>query len=153
MTLQDLLEKLENECQALNDDYSINSGGCCFLAYIIAKEFDKRDVNYDLVIGDNYKTRDYNSIYAEVINQTENDLEEESVVGYNTVNHYFLSVDGFYLNSNDGYNILWTIPVSDYVPIKWIWEHGEWNKCYDTKYNKKVTKRIKSIFKEYDKEG
>lgn len=153
MTLQRLLRKLEDECLSLHDDYKINSGGCCFLAYIIAKEFDKRDIDYSLVIGDDYRNRDYNSIYNEVISKTQNDLEDESVVGYNTMNHYFLNVEGFYLNSNNGYNIQWTIPVSDYTPIKWIWEHGEWNSWYDTANNNEIIKRIKSIFKEYDKEG
>jgi len=45
MTFVSLLSKT---CEELNTKYDVNSGGCYYLAYVIASECDKRQIPYKI---------------------------------------------------------------------------------------------------------
>lgn len=151
MNLQSLCEKLVEACEEFNEDFDVNHGGCCYLALAIAKEFDKRGISYTLIV-DSHDDMNEETIAEEVLNRTRNLGEEDSVIGYHTRSHYYLLCNGTPINENGYYEYEIEIPVTDYLPIKWIYEHGDWNEDYDPRFNKYIRLYIKQIFKQYDRE-
>ena len=67
VNVHNLKHSLDCLCSCLDKLYSINSGGCCYVAYLIACHLDKLRVKYDLVIYD-YKRKDGACINSEVQN-------------------------------------------------------------------------------------
>lgn len=155
MNLQNLLDDLNDLCCILETEYDINNGGCCFLAYIIAREFDERDIKYSLIVrSSSYKNE---LIVSEEVNRMKEMHPSHSCVGYETCSHYFLKVGDTYINRDynndfDEYDYELDIPIPNCVPIKWIYEHGIWNISYDTNNNYYVEDLIKNLFNNYDKE-
>ena len=89
VNVHDLKYSLDCLCSCLDKLYSINSGGCCYVAYLIACHLDKLRIKYDLVIYD-YKRKDEACINSEV----QNTCLPNSVTGKQTCEHYCISISG-----------------------------------------------------------
>ena len=49
MGTKDLIDKLNTFLKDLDSTYDINSGGCFYVAYLIARELYNRGINYTVV--------------------------------------------------------------------------------------------------------
>lgn len=49
MKIKDLVNKLNKFLERLDGTYNINSGGCFYVAYLIARELDRLGINYTVV--------------------------------------------------------------------------------------------------------
>lgn len=151
MNLRKLVDSLNLFCDCLNSSYDINCGGCCFLAYVLAKHFDKIGIKYDLVVF-NDSTKNQQSITEEITNFRSNTCSPDSITGRNTCIHYCLQVDGIgMINANSDYCLFkYDIKGINSKNICWIYKTGSWNQIYDVKHNKTVDNILKHFFKEYE---
>lgn len=145
-----LLKSLNTLCKSLDYTYDINSGGCCFLAAIIAQHLDKLGLAYDLVICDYFK-KDQVSIEYEIITCHRNKGLSKSITGRNTCSHYCLNLKGAGIINGlkDVYQYL--IPEVSYKNIRWVYKRGIWNTRYEVRHNKTIKNIVKEFFKEYEK--
>ena len=153
LNLHKLVQTLNTLCNNLQDQYNINYGGCCFLAYEIAKHLDKLHIEYRLCIKNDFPLNNF-SINNEIKNRTFNKLGgSHSVTRYNTCCHYYLFINrgGFINPGNVGKYYIQTISGINYKHIKWIYNTGSWNDNYDIRSNKFIKKAINSYFKQYEK--
>lgn len=75
MKIKDLVNKLNKFLERLDNTYNINSGGCFYVAYLIARELDNLGMNYTVV-----------------------DWHEDSRLNEYSMYHRSLKVDGCYIN-------------------------------------------------------
>src|SRR5574344_1636107 len=75
MKVKDLISELNKFLKILDNAYNINSGGCFYVAYLIAREFDNLGINYTVV-----------------------DWHEDSRLNEYSVYHRSLKVEGHYVN-------------------------------------------------------
>ena len=75
MNIQCLINELSKFLKRLDNEYNINSGGCFYVAYLIAREFYKLGINYTVV-----------------------DWHEDSRLNEYSVYHRSLKVGGRYVN-------------------------------------------------------
>lgn len=75
MNIKDLINELNKFLKRLDNVYNINSGGCFYVAYLIARELYKLGINYKVV-----------------------DWHEDSRLNEYSVYHRSLKVDGSYVN-------------------------------------------------------
>ena len=150
LNVHHLKYSLDKLCRCLDDLYNINSGGCCYIAYIIAKHLDRLGVDYSLSVY-NFGGRDEFDISKEVTNMLRSN-NENSVVGMHTCEHYCVFITGGgCVNKGDVSGLKqYTIEGITCRNIGWIYRHGFWNRCYNTRNNKIVKGIIDSFFKEYE---
>lgn len=144
---QELTTKLSVLCRKLDDKYDVNNGGCCFLAYCIARELEKRDISFDLVLYDDELPSEF-TLY----NNIKEHNKDRIPLGHFTVAHYTLRIGNVIINSSewpDEYQVVKNISCSD---IKYIYYHGSWNRLYNRKYNRVISRLVHKFFKDYDKE-
>lgn len=141
---------LNSLCKFLNDTYNINCGGCCFIAYLIAKHLDRLGIEYALVIYDYFK-KDISSIEYEVLNRRMNKDYQSSVTGHHCCNHYCLHVKGAGIVNDGNYSgHRYTISDLSCKNIYWIYKNSKWNPCYDVQHNRIIKNIVKEFFKEYE---
>lgn len=146
-----LVRSLNSLCKFLHDTYSVNYGGCCFLAYLIAQHLDQLGLEYDLVIYDNYY-RDRVNIEHEVLSRHRNKGLHNSVTGPHSCNHYCLQLRGAgVINAEDEGGHRYTVPDVSYKNIRWIYRNSKWNSLYEVRHNKTIKNIVKEFFKEYEK--
>ena len=150
--MRDLISNLNNLCSYLDNWYEINSGACCYVAYLIAKHLDKLNVGYKLIVYAD-EDRDLNEIENEVMFMEPNKTRKTSIIGNYTCFHYDLLV------SNREINFISSTHTRRYVisginseNIKWIYDHGDWNKSYDRIHNNYIERNIDNLFKDYSHE-
>lgn len=76
MNIQCLINELNKFLKRLDNEYNINSGGCFYVAYLIARELYKLGINYTVV-----------------------DWHEDSRLDEYSMYHRSLKVDGRYVNT------------------------------------------------------
>lgn len=149
-SILNLINNLNKLFIKLDRRYDINCGGCCFVAYLVARELEVRNLH-------DFKLRVY-GIYGEC-------CEEEA--RYNITNN----LDGAPCKSHTAhhysivYNDCWEINKSDAddiefldieglasEDIKRLYDYGDWNDVYYSNNNIFVERFIKIIFNNYDKE-
>lgn len=108
--------------EEINSQYHYNSGGCCYLAYLIAKELERLKEPFKLVI------------------------QSSSYKG----NHYCLYCPRFgFINPFDKYDNEVQFKASSNT-IKRIYDENEWSCKYDIKNNKALEEEIHHIFSIYE---
>lgn len=151
LNVHSLKRGLNMLCEELDSEYFINSGGCCYVAYLIAYYLEKLNVKYNFVVF-NDEIKDSKSIQLEIINKRKNKKEADyySVVGKGTCSHYAICINGTTINISDfaDYNY-YTIKRITSNNILWIYRNGHWNSEYNRKNNKLVRKILKEFFKKY----
>lgn len=75
MKIKDLINKLNKFLERLDNTYNINSGGCFYVTYLIARELDNLGINYTVI-----------------------DWHEDSRFNEYSVYHRSIKVDGCYIN-------------------------------------------------------
>lgn len=141
---------LDMLCSYLDQLYDINSGGCCYVAYLIAAHLDKIGINYSLAIY-NDSSKNIVNITQEVVSMIKSN-SYESVVGNQTCDHYCLSiVGGGYVNKGDVVGLKkHLVKGITCKNIKWIYRNGFWNDQYDTNNNRNIKRLIDSFFRKYE---
>lgn len=142
-----LVRDLNNLCENLDNQYDVNCGGCCFVAYEIAKHLDRFNIEYSLCIANTYPL-DKVAINKEVINKQSNKIGRYSVTGENSCNHYYIRIKGGgSINFGDFYDYhKYSINKINCKHIKWIYENSLWNDIYDIRYNKLIKRNINFYF-------
>lgn len=150
LNVHSLRRSLNKLCFFLDDLYCINSGGCCYIAYIISKHLDKLGIDYNLSVY-NFESKNKSDIVKEVTNMLRSN-NNNSVIGMNTCEHYCLYITGGgYVNKGDVSGLKqYSVEGITCKNIGWIYKHGFWNKRYDTRNNKVVKGIIDSFFKAYE---
>lgn len=66
--LENTLEKISNQIGSIDDSFYINRGGCCYFAYLIARQLKKRNIPYLLVVEDPLEsTRAFNNKASKIL--------------------------------------------------------------------------------------
>ena len=53
-----LAERLNKLCRFLDEEYDINAGGCCYVAYCLAKLLSKDKFKFRVIIYEDYELED-----------------------------------------------------------------------------------------------
>lgn len=144
--IHNLKRSLDNLCDQLNDQYNINRGGCCYVAYLIACHLDKLGIKYDLIIYDRRK-KDEAQVNYEVLHTCNPSI----VTGYYTCNHYCISIHcgGIVNKSTSRRRNKFVIKNVTSKHLKWLYDYGDWNTEYDSYNNKEVKSIIDLFFLKY----
>lgn len=144
--MEDFLIKLNNLCETLDRNYDINSGGCCFISYLIAKNLKKFGIKYSFIVydGDDVlpKTAFKKLVFRKIIKTKERILKH-------SCNHYCITVGNFIINQGDftkRYYSCYCCACINPEEIEYIYKVGCWNSYYDTRNNKEITKIIENFF-------
>ena len=148
VNISNLKRSLDCLCNCLNKLYSINNGGCCYVAYLIACHLDRLKIKYDLVIYD-YQKKDEVCINSEVQNM----YLPNSVTGKQTCEHYCISISGGGVVNKGDVTYLKKYVVRDITSrnLKWLYRNGYWNRMYSRSNNKCVKGMINLFFSKYEK--
>lgn len=149
-----LRKGLNKLCRELHSNYGINSGGCCFIAFVIASHLYNLGIPYKFVICDSDKKCRKDILY-ELTNQVNNNYyERDSATGEGCCNHYCLHIEGGYINGGyytyNSYYHKYSFKNITPDVINWVYETGDWNSWYRTEYNDEITKIINKFFKDYE---
>jgi len=123
-----LIIRLNELCEKLDTQYSINFGGCCFVCYCIAKLFEQYNIYYKL------------TVFGENLNL--NLLEDDD-----SFNHYAIRVGNTLINpafhdfQDNHITIMCTSNqiLNHYNNVKKV---DGWNPCYLKKNNKLIQRHI-----------
>lgn len=139
------LDYFKDTFSFLNDIYSINKGGCCYVAYILAENLEKLHIPYKVIIN-NDCMEDTEIIYTNAIK----DRSRYGIFGHKdySCSHIWIKTSFGILNDESKYyrrgkNIELPINSKD---LLWLYKKGSWNSTYKTKNNHLVKEIINSIF-------
>lgn len=120
---RELCKRLNKLCIKLDKKYSVNEGGCCFVALTIAKELEKLKIKYSLKVANHsqIKKKDF----------------PNNLIKRNTCYHYYLHVNYYEDINSDLNKYSATFKNINSKSLKYIYEHGWWNDIYNTSNNKK----------------
>ena len=137
-----LIQQLNILLENLDIKYDINSGGCCYVAYLIARNLEKLHIPYCLNIDCGCSEHLYNANSRETIlaGNTGESAEHYYIrcknqninMGNTSKTDYIVSISSRFLNSDS---------------ILKIYEEGSWNCHYDTKNNKLIKNKIYEFFR------
>ena len=147
----ELHKSINRLCEFLDDEYGVNDGGCCYLAFLIAHHLECLEIPYHLVIYD-LCSKDTDCIQSEITTRVKNKSSNDSVTGDNTCNHYSIYIKGVGEVNSRGFEDLCRYVIKDVKSsnIKWIYRTGSWNSLYDTVNNKTIRNIIRSFFNPYE---
>ena len=145
--LFNLTANLNSLCRFLDSCYDINSGGCCYISYLIAKHLEELKVKYSVVILDyEVDKEDVNEDEIIVsIKKHKHNLFTGSKVG----NHYALKIEDEIINPSsieEDYQLICTDEIKA-KDLKWVYDTGDWNDLYDIARNKYISSFIDTFFK------
>lgn len=124
MNKKQLFKNLNKLCYDLDDKYNINCGGCCYVDAVLAEQFENCNIPFTVIHYDKYSCHYAIRVCDRIINRCDYSFKE-------IVYDNFMSSDDLY-DTYDG---------------------GAWNEKYDTRNNKIVKSKIKSLFKKYENRG
>lgn len=133
-SLKILAEKLNSFCNFLNDEYNINYGGCCYVAYCIAKLLSRDNIYFKLVVYEYY------------------DLEEKFKDVSESHYHYAISLEDIIINecdcedNDDLYRVDYIVKASEILSH---YKKRSWNSNYDCSKNNFIYKSIKSFYEDF----
>lgn len=145
-----LVQELNELCKYLDTTYDINNGGCCYVAYEIAKQLDKLSIKYSLAFVSN-GFKDVNEIEKELTHYTMHRWDPDSITGYNCCSHYFIKVGNSNVNrcKNCFGGDVYRVKNINASHIQWVYQNGSWNDCYNHSLNKVISSFINSWFKAF----
>ena len=136
--------QLNELCSFLDTAYDINSGGCCYVSYLISKELEKLGIEYKLILYDeefeDYEDQEY----------VQKAIKERNLFctgcGDFVSGHYAIVVDDLIINPSR-YDDETSITVSvNSKDIQWLYETGDWNECYNISLNAILRNYIHTFF-------
>lgn len=145
LNVHKLVRNLNELCDNLVKEYNINYGGCCYVAYEIAKHLDRFHISYELrVLND------------QPINLRKSDRELDSISGDNACCHYYLVIHGggsVNRGSFGSWYYTYVITGLNHRNLNWLYRASSWNTVYKRRSNKLIKKIISLHFKQYGKAG
>jgi hypothetical protein len=151
--LVSLAKSINELCKDLDITYHVNSGGCCFIAYNLAKHLETLKLPYSLMLFDSIY-RNENSVIDEIHNKVRNNACPDSITGQYACSHYCIVLKGEILNGtvdDDDKDYQLTLNDINAEDINWIYKNTIWNTYYNVKNNKRIVKIINSFFEPYEK--
>lgn len=126
--------KLNELCRVLHDKYTINWGGCAFVAYCIARNLSERNIPYKVVL--------FGRMTAEDMIRTNCACSHASIMAEEKflINPY--SICGMKLSGESTVDLIPKELLAYYKNAK-----GSWNDNYDVKLNSTVSRQINNFFK------
>lgn len=148
---EELIDEIEKLSAYCHDKYNINWGGCCYFAYLLARELEKIGVRYKLVIEDD-QSGFKRLKKLDVRNSIRNKQECCNGNTLSSCCHYTLQIDGVIVNNEGCRNYYDYLIVGCVKPeeIEWLYKVGSWNNCYKTRHNKIVEQLVVKTFKKYE---
>ena len=133
----ELVSKLNKLCKSLHEEYNINYGGCCYIAYCVARLCEYLEIEFNLIVfDDEYDLYDYSEL---------DDLP--------TMSHYAIllddSIEGEVINCDDfwfDYRYKRCFKVNSREILKYYLNHEPWNKRYNTKNNSSIRLIIEDFY-------
>lgn len=128
-------QRLNKLCKYLNDEYSINYGGCCLVAYLVA----------DLLKRDNFKFK--------VLIWSDIEIPDDFKSIKYSQNHYAISLGRYNINVGDCSKdkSLHRHVYLDIKPKELLahYKHNRWNDCYNIKHNNLISKMLRMSYAEF----
>lgn len=118
MNKKKLFKELNKLCSDLDYEYDINSGGCCFVAAVIAEQLENYNISFKVIHYELYGCHYAIRVNDRIINRCD--------YKYNEI------IFDDYLSSDEIYDIYY----NEY-----------WNKKYNKRWNLIIKTKIKSLFK------
>lgn len=147
--LENLVEDLNVLCDRLDQDYNINFGGCCFVAYLIMKHFEKIGLHPTLIIESDCENIDQDDFLDCVHTRSGNCQGLKNQTCY----HYFIYIPEInkYINSGEIFeDYLYEFQGLSAKDVHWIYKTGDWNNNYNKKSNPMVGREIAQVFRKYE---
>ena len=131
----------------LNQEYKINRGGCCYVASIVAKELEKRNIKYSLVGGYTNSSSNYARDVRTFLQNARLNKYMDDNVECNFGYHLYITAEKVQLNRNkcEKYKLL---PGLNSKQILNLYKNNFWNSTYRTKNNTLIKNLIQNKFKE-----
>lgn len=127
-----LADRLNKLCKFLDEEYDINSGGCCYIAYCLARLLSRDKFRFTVIIYEDYECEDK--------------FSELDTSHY----HYAIGVGNNVINDADCEDDLEFVKnVYRNVKASEILNHYQarsWNKCYNANKNSFIFKTIKVFY-------
>ena len=121
MSRKELFKQLNRLCEDLNYKYNINSGGCCYVAAVLAEQFELHNIPFTVIHYNKYGC------------------------------HYAIKVSDRYINRDDyGKGEISEYLDWSSSDLFEVYNDGDWNKCYSTRNNLTVRNSIVKIFSKYE---
>lgn len=120
MTRKQLFSAINELCRDLDNKYRINSGGCCYIAAIIAKNLEEYCIPFKVVHFETYGTH-----YAIMVSDRRLNGAKWPFRGFDEIVE---------MNSSRLFEIYY---------------ENEWNEVYSTEHNSEVNELISNLFKKY----
>ena len=129
----------------LDRSYNINYGGCCWLTYCLADNFERLGIPYSLIIyaGEEDSDAGYNNIVERY---------RAFPSGDETAGHYTLKVRGLGIVNKSKGDPFIIVENVDSVDIRWIYEEGDWNNYYNKRLNDEIKNLVDTVFRIYEQE-
>lgn len=119
------IKDLRKELIVLDSKYHINSGGCCFVASCLAREFENKNMPFKVIFQSNYRN---STLPSHVLIR----LPKTRLVN-------IINSKNYYLNKTK------TMTSKDLD--KFYHSVKSWNNRYDPRYNSTVSRKIEAFFK------
>ena len=139
-----LAKSLDALCTKLDRVYNINSGGCCYLAFLIARNLDQLEVKYELVVYSPDK-KDSIKMEEELKNRTLQSGDESVIM----CDHYCLYIYNYGIINRDNRHGGYIVKNVSSNSIGWIYKLGGWNPYYKKSNNSIVKDIVNDFFKKY----
>lgn len=127
-----LAERLNKLCRFLDEEYDINAGGCCYVAYCLAKLLSKDKFKFRVIIYEDYELEDR--------------FSEISGSHY----HYAIGIGNYTINSagcdkDESFcrNIYYNVRASEILDH---YKNCGWNECYNSAKNKFIFRTIQVFY-------
>lgn len=121
MNRKELFKNLNELCKDLDDKYNINCGGCCYVAAVLAEQFENYNISFTVIHYDKCGCHYAIRVCDRIINRCDYSFKE-------------IVYDDF-IPSNELYDTYY---------------NEKWNRMYNKRDNKIVKSKIKSLFKKYE---
>ena len=144
-----LVKALQDLLVFLRRHFHVNSGGCCYVAYVIAKNLEKHNIPFQVVLY--YELFGEDECYEDIsVEDIEEKIKERVLgsigTGDDTCNHYSIIIDGEDLNPDfeDRPSKILNLNSED---LKWIYyKAGDWCEVYNHLINSYINFYIKNTF-------
>lgn len=144
LDISSFVEDLNKECKRLHNKYRINSGGCCWVSYILMRHFERLGIKVWLCIDNDYNYLDTDEFEYDLKNRNIN--SNATGLGENVCSHYFIQIPEIG-PINPDISEEWLIyKVATSRDVKWIYDTGHWNHTFELRHRAIVGRRIKAIF-------
>lgn len=125
-----LAERLNNLCKFLDEEYEINAGGCCYIAYCLARLLSKDKFKFSVIVYEDYELEDKFS-----------EISEDHY-------HYAIGIGNYIINScgcDEDFcrNIYYNVRASEILNH---YKNNSWNECYNSTKNKFIFKIIRVFY-------